>query len=84
MAEKIEFRTLVEVQDWEGMERFVKSKQKFNYKYGIDLLFSKGHHGKVAEFVNNFDLNSIQRKEAKEYQDRWFSSMKGKSLVHDK
>ena len=81
MVEKTEFRAIVESQDWEGMIKFVKAKNKFNHKFAIDLLFSKGYLLRVAELVNSLEVNSLSRKDAKEYQELWLSSMRGKILV---
>ena len=80
MADKIEFRAMVELQDWDGIERFVRSKPKFNHKFAIDLLFSKGNAMKAAEYVNFLEVGSPMRKEVKEYHERWLATMKGKSL----
>jgi hypothetical protein len=76
----LEYRGLVETQNWDLMEVFVRAHQKFSYRFGLDLLFSKGYHTQSYKFVDAYNPGTIVQREARAYQEEWLNSLRGRSL----
>jgi hypothetical protein len=58
----------------------VQTNQKLSYRFGLDLLFTNGHLPQTTVFVDNYKPASAAQREAKAYQEKWLTSMKGKEL----
>ncbi|KAJ3276060.1 hypothetical protein HDV01_006230 [Terramyces sp. JEL0728] len=74
----LEFRSIVDMHNWDGMESFAKAYPKFNHKFAIDMLLRKGHVNECNKYIDL--LPAHLQKDVRAYRETWQRSLRNNNL----